>query len=76
MLYKLKDCKNGFYIDESTTNQELDTLLTKYYRISDVRCIVCNSKMAKVFNFEVFGKRKVTINNKIEDRVFFINSKC
>lgn len=76
MLYKLKDCKNGFYMDESTTEEEFNTLLSQYYGFRYVRCIICNSKMAEVLNFEISGKRKVTINNKIKDRIFFVNSRC
>ena len=76
MLYKLKDCKNGFYMDESTTEEEFNTILKRGYGLHNVRCIICNSKMAKVIKFKIAGKSRVTINNNVEDQKFFVNSKC
>lgn len=76
MLYKLKDCKNGFYMDESTTEEEFNTLLKQYYGLRYVKCIICNKRMAEVLKFEILGKSRITINNKVKDFCFFVNSRC
>lgn len=84
MLYKLKDCKNGFYIDNETTVQEFLTLAREYYGYGSIHCIICNRKTAKLINEKVFdespmilmSKNHITINNNVKDGVFFINTRC
>lgn len=65
MIYAIKETKNGFVIDKTTTREEI---LKLFATIGGARCIICNENMAKTLQL-----RPVCINKKLEDGVFYIN---
>lgn len=62
--------KNGYIIDNDTTNEEWQTIYDKY---DIIKCIICNNQTAKRFRVNLFGKNIITINNKLLDDVVYIN---
>lgn len=70
MIKKLSEMKNGYIVDNSTTNDEWKELLKSYDK---VRCVICNSKTSLYFRVGLLGNNILTINNKLLDGVVYIN---
>lgn len=70
MIKKLSEMRNGYVVDETTTNEEWKELLKSYDK---VRCIICNSKTSLCFRVGLLGNNIITINNKLLDGVVYIN---
>ena len=66
MIIKLSGFKNKYQLTDSSNSRDLINLIAKYKRF---RCIICNEKTALRFR----PRDYVTVNNSIEDNVFFIN---
>lgn len=69
-MRKIEHMKNGYIIDNDTTNEEWQTIYDKY---DIIKCIICNNHTAKHFRVNLFGKNIITINNKLLDDVVYIN---
>lgn len=70
MIKKLSEMRNGYIVDETTTNEEWKELLKSYDK---VRCVICNSKTSLHFRVGLLGNNILTINNKLLDDVVYIN---
>lgn len=70
MIYRLKNTKHG-YIMTDATNEDFQNLVKSYPE--KVKCIICNSDIAKLFRVGLLGSNIITINNKVHDGVIFIN---
>lgn len=66
MIIKLSGFKNKYQLTESSNSRDLIDLIDKYGKF---RCIICNKETALRFR----PRGYVTVNNSIEDNVFFIN---
>ena len=66
MIVKLDGFKNKYRLTKISNSRDLIDLIAKYKRF---RCIICNEKTASRFN----PRHYVTINNSIEDNVFYVN---
>ena len=66
MIVKLDGFKNKYQLAESSNSRDLSDLIAKYGKF---RCIICNKKTALRFDRRDY----VTINNKVEDNVFYVN---
>ena len=62
--------KNKYILQSDATNSDLMKIM--HGRI--ILCIFCNRNTAKRFHVGLFGENIITVNNKIEDNVFFINA--
>jgi hypothetical protein len=60
-------------ITDTSTNDEFKKIIKTY---SKYRCLICNNRTANYFGPPILGigKNTITINNKIPDNVFYINS--
>lgn len=72
MIAKYKDTKNGYVIDQTSTNDEFREIIKTHF--PKYHCLICNSNTAKNFGTHFLGTSTVTINNKIPDDVFYINT--
>jgi hypothetical protein len=61
--------KNKYILQSDATNSDLMGILHG----RNIRCIICNRNTAKRFRIGLFGENIITVNNKMEDNVFFIN---
>ncbi len=66
-----KDTQNGYIITNTSTNDEFKEIIKTY---SKYRCLICNNRTANYFGTSILGNNTITINNKIPDNVFYINS--
>lgn len=66
MIIKLSGFKNKYQLTESSNSRDLIDLIDKYGKF---RCIICNKETALRFR----PRDYVTVNNSIEDNMFFIN---
>lgn len=71
MLGRVEGKKNGYIITETTNSDDIHEINESYEHI---RVMICNSKTAKAFRRPFYNTLPITINNKIPDRVFYINS--
>lgn len=71
-MKKLDGTQNGYIIEDTSTNDQWHKILKSY---KDIRCIICNTSTSKYFKPPLmsYGKSSITINNKIPDRVVYIN---
>lgn len=65
MIYKDPNFKHKYVLDDSSTQQDWQSIIKSYGK--DLRCVIANSKTAKIFS------GNITINNHIDDNVVFIN---
>ncbi len=69
MIYKSAEYKNGYVFAPSSTDSDLQDILSQYDKVN---CVICNELTKR--NFRVFGGTSIlTINNKLADGVFFVN---
>ena len=66
MIVKLGGFKNKYQLTESSNSRDLIDLIARYKRF---RCIICNKETALRFKPRYY----VTVNNSIEDDVFYVN---
>lgn len=66
MIIKLNGFKNKYQLTESSNSRDLSDLIAKYGKF---RCIICNKETALRF----IPRDYVTVNNSIEDDVFYVN---
>ena len=71
MLGRVEGKKNGYIITDTTDFDDIQKLSDSYEHI---RVMICNSKTSKRFRPRFFNPLPMTINNKIPDGVFYINS--
>ena len=71
MIGRVEGKKNGYIITETTNSDDIHEINESYEHI---RVMICNSKTAKRFRPHFFNPLPMTINNKIPDDVFYINS--
>lgn len=73
MVKKLDGTKNGFYIDGQHSN--LLHIIDEFKKERKIRCVICNAKTAKEVgkDFRFFAKANVSVNNKLDDNVFYFN---
>lgn len=69
-ILKLRGTNHGYGISVAT-NEEFQRLIKDYPE--KVRCIICNKNMAKYFRIGLLGNNIITINNRVENGVIFIN---
>lgn len=69
-IRKISGMKNGYIINESSTNEEWQEICKGYDKI---RCIICNRNTSKYFRIPLFGSNNITINNQMLDNVVYIN---
>lgn len=63
---------NKYIIKEPLTPDELKECLSYYVKRKLFRCIICNKNTCKQLNVKP-GDNFITINNKVEDGVFYVN---
>lgn len=72
MICKSGDYKNGYIFTESSTDEDFQEILKSYKKVN---CIICNNNTKRNFRQSFLAMRPgITINNKVADGVFFINS--
>lgn len=69
-MEKIPNTKNGYKFTPTSTNQDWFNVQKNY---TDIRCIICNSITAKSFRIGLFGRNIITINNSLDNGVFYIN---
>lgn len=69
-MCKIEGMKNGYIINNSSTNEEWQNICKRYDKVN---CIICNNKTAKHFRVGLFANNIVTVNNKLMDDVVYIN---
>ena len=70
MIKKIGEMKNGYILDDDTTNQEWREFAKSLPKIN---CIICNSKTSLRFRPSLLGNNIITVNNKLLDNVVYIN---
>ena len=69
-MRKIEGMKNGYIINNSSTNEEWQDVCKRYDKVN---CIICNNKTAKHFRLGLFANNIITVNNKLLDDVVYIN---
>lgn len=70
-MKKIDGTKNGYMIDDSSTNEKWQEICKQYEKI---RCIICNKNTRKYFTLGILGQNDITINNNVPDKVVYINN--
>lgn len=70
-MKRYRDTENGYIITDTSTNDEFKEIVKTY---SKYKCLICNSTTANYFGTPILGNNTITINNKIPDNIFYINS--
>lgn len=65
MVYKIKDMKNGYFIDKTTNRNDILGVILEYPK---AQCIICNEETAKLLPF-----KPITINKGLRNGVFYVN---
>ena len=74
MAIKLVEGTNFGINISNCSKQEWEVFWKEFImKEQDIRCIICNSKMAANFRIGLFGNNIITINNKIPDGIVYIN---
>lgn len=71
MINKLEGKKNGYQLTPSSTNDDLKEI---YRSHGKVNCVIVNKRMAKLLKPNIMGANIITVNNKVPDNVFYLNS--
>ena len=66
MIQKISGFKNKYKLTESSNTRDIIDLCSSYEKF---RCIICNAKTAARFK----PRDYVTINNRVEDDMFYVN---
>lgn len=72
MITKDLNFKNKYIVTDPFKPEDLKPVLQPFIR--DFKCFICNRDMCKKLNIRPGGSL-VTIDNSVEDGVFFINGK-
>lgn len=73
MIKRIENTKNGYELDETSTNEDLKELLKTYNSGKDVNCIIMNHNTRKYFRVGIFSNDIITINNKVPNFQLYIN---
>lgn len=73
MIKRIENTKNGYELDETSTNKDLKDILENYDESKDVKCIIMNNDTKKYFRVGIFSDNIITINNKIPNFQLYIN---
>ena len=71
MIIKDETRKNKYILTDTSNVDDMRKICDGYEHI---KCLICNSRTVKRFGNHDFNPVSVTINNKIEDDVFYLNS--
>ena len=66
MIEKVCGFQNKYKLTENSNTGDINKLCASYKRF---RCIICNAKTAARFKPRYY----VTVNNNVEDNVFYVN---
>ena len=71
MVKKIKGFDHKYEAGEQYSNMK-----NIFDDIGNVHCVICNFKTYKRVNFNVIGRRPipVTVNNSVEDNIFYSNT--
>lgn len=72
MIKKVEGTKNGYILDKSSKDEDLQKIIKEEYN-GKIKCLICNKRMSKNFNYGLFGSSYTTINNKVPDNIFYLN---
>lgn len=73
MIVRAENKKNKYIITDVTDARNADdmsNICKQYHRIS---CLICNKNTSRLFGMHYLNPVPITINNKIEDNVFYFN---
>lgn len=73
MIKKIEGTRNGYLLDETSTKADWKNICNDYGK--RFKCLICNKTTMKRFepNKVVMGNHRMTVNNKLEDNVVYIN---
>ena len=71
MIIKDETKKNKYILTDTSNDDDMRKISNDYEHL---RCLICNSRTVKRFRIHYVNVVPVTINNKIEDNVFYLNS--
>ena len=72
MIQKADGYSNKYVIKDRVMASEMQSLLRSYLNAKNFHSIICNYNTCKQLNVQP-GNSFITINNKVEDGVFYIN---
>lgn len=72
MICKSAEYKNGYILTTTSTDEEFQEIIKSYDKVN---CVICNKNTVQNFKNPFLSNPCITINNKLNDGVFFIN-KC
>lgn len=73
MIKRIENTKNGYELDESTTNEDFKEIFKSYDGGKGVKCIIMNKNMRRFFRMGILHNDIFTINNKVPDYQIYIN---
>ena len=73
MIQRIKNTRNGYELDETSTNEDLKELIKSYDGGKGVKCIIMNKDTRKYFRVGIFSNDIITINNKVPNFQLYIN---
>lgn len=71
MIIKAEDKKNKYILTDTSDVKDIMEICANYEHI---KCLICNKETSKRFYSHYYNPVPLTINNKIEDNVFYLNS--
>ncbi len=71
MITKIEGTKNGYRFTKDATNEDLKAIFKTH---PVVRCFITNHDTREFFTSGVLGKNMYTVNNRVGDMEFYINT--
>ena len=71
MITKIEGTKNGYRFTKDATNEELKTI---FKTRPIIRCFITNYETRNFFTSGTLGKNRYTVNNRVGDMEFYINT--
>ena len=72
MIQKIEGKKNGYQLTATSTNDEFKETIRSFGK--KVTCIIVNKRMARYLKPSIMGANIITVNNKVPDNVYYLNS--
>ena len=73
MIIRAEGTKNKYIITDVTDPRNVDDISNICHQYKHINCLICNKNTSRLFGRHYLNPVPITINNKIEDNVFYLN---
>jgi len=74
MIIKAEGKENKYIITDVRDKQNVEDMKNICHSYKRINVLICNRETSRLFGMHFLNPVPITINNKIEDNVFFLNN--